>query len=740
MSIILGALLCAGVYGGFVYRQADRFEVPAKLTLGEVFVGQDCSVPVTIRNKSWKMIELRLEAGKDLEKIPKSISIAARESKTVSLGMRVAHAGQVKSWIKLDDGRRSQQVEVSCVGLASLEFPNGLSMKQVDSTRWESVCPLKTGFAEGDYSIAVSDPKMKVERSQGALVFTGAEMDSQVPAFLLVQHKSHGLLRFPLTLVKEFEISLLPGLPGQVTIQVVHSRQQAFQLRRALLQGRELPSRRLNGYSYQLSASADVIPKDKAKVELQLLTSLMQFEACNYPLGTSDMKVEIQKQPKVELAAVKASNGPAVVNYAPPLDWEFPEKVNLAELRLGENPSMKFQIKNKSKRHLKLAIHTTCNCVQASTTRLELAAMESGEVSFSVFSAHLPEGYFRRNIYITDAANNMRSVEVSGKMVNQVIPGSEDWQELGNIDGSKVIDISFVSHHSGLLSGVRSLAEGVTVLECPMGVRAGDKSLLKILVEPRVVGDIRGDLVLEMNGHGIWRLPLHYQSERILPGDKRSPASLPPLIHRSPDPTLYLSAADAVKTNGLTLIDLRDFAAQQEIRIPGALAMKFSALEIAPRLKSESLVLFGNGLLTYELEVSCKSLIKNGFTSVKILRGGIPAWIAAGGNVEGNAEAAGNCQPFDVAWARDYDSTVIVNATGAPLPLTLLPRSMSPEDAMKEDAGNDIVVIGDMRPDSKLPGPVWHLQGGLPSLIKAAQDLPPGKGLEPRNSACGGCL
>ena len=79
-----------------------------------------------------------------------------------------------------------------------------------------------------------------------------------------------------------------------------------------------------------------------------------------------------------------------------------------------------------------------------------------------------------------------------------------------------------------------------------------------------------------------------------------------------------------------TLVDVRSAPERELATIDGALQV--SAAEVAgkPFLKDKTLVLLGNGKAERELYAACSTLKAAGFRDVRVLQGGMPAWLAAG--------------------------------------------------------------------------------------------------------------
>ena len=86
------------------------------------------------------------------------------------------------------------------------------------------------------------------------------------------------------------------------------------------------------------------------------------------------------------------------------------------------------------------------------------------------------------------------------------------------------------------------------------------------------------------------------------------------------------------------LIDVRSSHQYGEIKISNSLNIPLYVIKTKTFLKNENILLISNGVNLAEMQVECKKLERLGFKRVKILYGGILAWVGTDGSVEGNSQ------------------------------------------------------------------------------------------------------
>jgi len=104
------------------------------------------------------------------------------------------------------------------------------------------------------------------------------------------------------------------------------------------------------------------------------------------------------------------------------------------------------------------------------------------------------------------------------------------------------------------------------------------------------------------------------------------------------EPSWLLSPREA-QAKGLTLIDTRDLAQFSKLHSMHAINIPAFALKTRTDLRGSKLVLVDDGASPVDLLAEADSLRQMGFTQVFVLSGGLPAWIRAGGRVEGSTQS-----------------------------------------------------------------------------------------------------
>jgi rhodanese-related sulfurtransferase len=110
------------------------------------------------------------------------------------------------------------------------------------------------------------------------------------------------------------------------------------------------------------------------------------------------------------------------------------------------------------------------------------------------------------------------------------------------------------------------------------------------------------------------------------------------IAEKTCDPALATSVTAAMfghKDHRLILIDVRSRKAFDRCHIPGTLNIALHAIKTKPYLKTKPLVLVNNGYVVGPLAAACNHLNRNGYRA-SIMTGGLPAWSAKGGRLNGD--------------------------------------------------------------------------------------------------------
>lgn len=89
-------------------------------------------------------------------------------------------------------------------------------------------------------------------------------------------------------------------------------------------------------------------------------------------------------------------------------------------------------------------------------------------------------------------------------------------------------------------------------------------------------------------------------------------------------------------------MDVRDAEAFGHYRIPGSLNIPLHVVKTKAFLRSEPIVLVDQGRVSAALEEGCAALKRAGFSNVSVLQGGLRAWRAGRGPLEGEEGSAGD--------------------------------------------------------------------------------------------------
>jgi rhodanese-related sulfurtransferase len=110
-----------------------------------------------------------------------------------------------------------------------------------------------------------------------------------------------------------------------------------------------------------------------------------------------------------------------------------------------------------------------------------------------------------------------------------------------------------------------------------------------------------------------------------------------------PDLGCAISVAELqslLRRPGAALIDLRSAGDHQVFHIEGALNLNRSDLHSKPYWRGKAVVLIADGKAERELYRECARLKQSGYKEVRVLRGGMPLWLAHSLPVTGRAPSA----------------------------------------------------------------------------------------------------
>ena len=110
-----------------------------------------------------------------------------------------------------------------------------------------------------------------------------------------------------------------------------------------------------------------------------------------------------------------------------------------------------------------------------------------------------------------------------------------------------------------------------------------------------------------------------------------------------PDITCMVTAQELglwVSAGQMLVVDTRHSNEYAQFHINSALNLSAAEVMHKAQLRSKAIVLVGNGKLERELYSACAELKAKGFTSVKVLRGGMPAWLEASQPITGRSQDA----------------------------------------------------------------------------------------------------
>lgn len=139
------------------------------------------------------------------------------------------------------------------------------------------------------------------------------------------------------------------------------------------------------------------------------------------------------------------------------------------------------------------------------------------------------------------------------------------------------------------------------------------------------------------------------------------------------------------------LADMRLPEGHGAFRISNAINMTEGQLRSRPYLREKTVVLIGAGKAERELYVACARLKEQGFKRVKVLRGGMAAWLADGHEVAGRAPGMDHLVRLTAAemWQEArFDGNLVLVVPGRAAVRSELPHSVAIKDQHPETIGS----------------------------------------------------
>ncbi len=165
------------------------------------------------------------------------------------------------------------------------------------------------------------------------------------------------------------------------------------------------------------------------------------------------------------------------------------------------------------------------------------------------------------------------------------------------------------------------------------------------------------------------------------------PAVLKGRTSAPPDTSCMVTAQELglwVSAGQMLVVDTRRSSDYAQFHINSALNVSAAEVVHKVQLRSKAMVLVGNGKLERELYSACAELKAKGFTSVKVLRGGMPAWLEASQPITGRAQ--------DAALLRRLEAADLLAESQSDLNLVVLPPA---EIGLQSQLGAAIAVQKD---------------------------------------------
>lgn len=128
------------------------------------------------------------------------------------------------------------------------------------------------------------------------------------------------------------------------------------------------------------------------------------------------------------------------------------------------------------------------------------------------------------------------------------------------------------------------------------------------------------------------------------------------------------------------MVDVRASAEYEAAHVDGALNASVVQLKVKPYLKDRAVVLMGSGKAEEELYMACAALKQQGFSQVRVLRGGIARWQLLGKELVGRSIGPAGVPSLKAAelWQEDqFEANVVLLAPSHASLMAQLPSAIS---------------------------------------------------------------
>jgi rhodanese-related sulfurtransferase len=144
-----------------------------------------------------------------------------------------------------------------------------------------------------------------------------------------------------------------------------------------------------------------------------------------------------------------------------------------------------------------------------------------------------------------------------------------------------------------------------------------------------------------------------------------------------------LDVVQRMKSPGIVIADTRTATEFGAFHLAGAMNMALTSVHSMGFLKNKTVILIGNGKAERELYAACGRLKTYGFQGVRVLRGGMPAWLATGQPVLGrpsDADQSPQLTPTELWIESRFDSNLVLASAGREDMGRLLPSAVAIPD------------------------------------------------------------